>query len=67
MFSSFELLVFVLLFVVLFEIDVDETSSFISLPNVFLGSGCLNFQFFEIPGSISSFFVYCFDSIGILL
>ena len=65
-FSSFELLVFVLLFVVLFEIDVDETSSFISLPNVFLGSGRLNFQFFDIAVSVSSFFVSCFDSIGIL-
>ena len=47
LFSSFELLDFVLSFVSLFDIDVIGASSFISLPKVFLGSGCLNFHLFS--------------------
>ena len=47
LFSSFELLDFVLSFVALLDIDVGWFSSFISFPKVFLGSGCLNFHLFS--------------------
>ena len=54
-FSSYKLTSFILLLTKIFELDIDETSSFFSLTKVFLGSGFLKFG--------SSFFISCFDSI----